>query len=464
MYAIVDIETTGGLAGRHRITEVAVLLHDGTQVTGTFSTLVNPQQEIPPFISQLTGITNDMVATAPSFSDVAEELYSLLKGRIFVAHNAAFDYSFIKQLLDEEGYPFQERKLCTVRASRKLLPGFRSYSLGNLCRDLNITVENRHRAMGDAAATTLLFEMLLAADNQGVLDDLLKRHTGQQALPPHLDKAIVNQLPKRPGVYYFHDEKGRLLYVGKALNIRSRVKNHFHFADHDGQENQLRDAIYDVTYTETGNEFIALLLETDEIKRKMPPHNKALKYWSRNYCIFSFTGQNGYRHLAMERFRNNLQPLRVFPSFLKARAFMKEKVAEFQLCPRYTHLQTGKGACTHRASNMCLGACTAEESASDYNVRVDAAVESFEAEAGTYMILGKGREAGERTAVLVENGHYLGFGFIPPDVTIYGMEELKDFIQWRPDFPDIQYLLMRHLEKHPESRVMLSQNRTENQQ
>ncbi|HAE34434.1 MAG: GIY-YIG nuclease family protein [Chitinophagales bacterium] len=455
MYAIVDIETTGGLAGRHRITEVAVVLHDGEKTTDTWSSLINPEQDIPPFITQLTGISNDMVETAPVFSDIAEELYQILKDRIFVAHNAGFDYAFLKAMFEEEGYLFQNKKLCTVRLGRKILPGHSSYSLGNICRDLGITITDRHRAMGDAKATTTLFEIIMRSDSGTIIADTLKRHHGQQALPPHLDKSVIQELPKKPGVYYFHDNKGRLLYVGKARNIRHRVKNHFNFADHDGHENKLREEIHDVTCTETGNEFTALLLELDEIKRKKPPYNKAQKFWSRNYCIFSYTAQDGYKHLAIERYKSSLQPLRVFPHFLMARAFLKEKSEAFRLCARFCHLQQVAGACYDRQTGHCQGACEGLEAPDAYNDRVDEAISSFHDDLGTFIITGKGRQDGETSVVLVEQGHYLGFGFVPDDTGALTTESIKEYIQWRPDHPDVQYLILRHLEKHPGSRIII---------
>lgn len=456
MYAIVDIETTGGIAGRHRITEIAVVLHNGTEVTGTYQTLVNPEQDIPPFITQLTGITAAMVADAPTFEEIAPELYELLKDKVFVAHNAAFDYSFIRKMLEEEGFPFHAKKLCTVKLSRKILPGKQRYSLGNLCRELGIAIRDRHRAMGDAEATAVLFQMLLDNDLQGWIPELLQQHKGHQPLPPHLDKEHIAELPRKPGVYYFHDRKGQLLYVGKARSIRNRVRNHFNFADHDGFENKLRDAIHEVRYEETGNELIALLLELDTIKRKKPPFNKAMKYWSRNCCIFCFTGQDGKLRLAIERYRTALQPIKVFPNYLMAREYLKELVDNYRICPQLSHLQSGQSTCfLSMEEGGCLR-CTEKADVASYNDRVLEAIHDEEHFGSSYLIQGKGRHEEECSLVLVENGHYLGFGFHPLPVDTSDLEKIRSCITWRPDLPDVQYLIMRHLEKHPESRLVLS--------
>ncbi|MCU0456863.1 MAG: 3'-5' exonuclease, partial [Bacteroidales bacterium] len=161
MYAIVDIETTGGSARLEKITEIAIYLHDGEKVTAEYSTLVNPERNIPYFITNLTGITNEMVENAPRFCEIAKDVVQLTEGRTFVAHNARFDYSFIRQEFKSLGYNYRRNLLDTVALSRKLYPGHRSYSLGNICRDLKITITGRHRASGDALATVKLFELLL---------------------------------------------------------------------------------------------------------------------------------------------------------------------------------------------------------------------------------------------------------------------------------------------------------------
>ena len=161
MYAVVDIETSGGRAQVDKITEIAIYIHDGEKIVDEFSTLINPETYIPPFITRLTGINNDMVATAPKFYEVAKKIVLMTEGRLFVAHNAPFDYRFIQEEFKRLGYNYQRQTMCTVRMSRKIIPGMGSYSLGNLCQNLGITINNRHRAAGDALATTKLLELLL---------------------------------------------------------------------------------------------------------------------------------------------------------------------------------------------------------------------------------------------------------------------------------------------------------------
>src|ERR1700712_1771317 len=267
MYAIVDIETTGGHANANGITEVAICLHDGKKVTQRFSTLVNPGRDIPIYIRALTGITNEMVQDAPPFEEVAADIYHLLNNKIFVAHNVNFDHSFVRYHLAAAGYELQCNKLCTVRLGRKIIPGLPSYGLGKLCRHLGIENESRHRAAGDAEATAILFSLLLKSDTQNHISQALKQHSKEQVLPANLPKKDIEALPQSPGVYYFHDQKGKVIYVGKAKNLKKRVCSHFSGNNPGPQRQEFLRNICHVTFQVCGTELIAFVLEAIEIKR-----------------------------------------------------------------------------------------------------------------------------------------------------------------------------------------------------
>ena len=225
MYAIVDIETTGGSARLERITEIAVYVHDGKRIIDEYSTLINPERNIPYFITALTGISNEMVEDAPKFFEVAKKIVEITEGNIFVAHNARFDYSFIRQEFSMLGYNFKRPLLDTVSLSRKLLPGHKSYSLGNLCRDLGIEIVGRHRASGDALATVRLMEILLGKDSEQKNGSLVKNRKASK-LHPALDIQKIADLPEEPGIYYFHNDSGEIIYVGKSRNLYQRVNTH----------------------------------------------------------------------------------------------------------------------------------------------------------------------------------------------------------------------------------------------
>ncbi|MFM8432597.1 MAG: exonuclease domain-containing protein, partial [Bacteroidota bacterium] len=226
-YAIVDIETTGGNAFTDRITEVAIYIHDGKKVVDEFSSLINPERPIPPYVARLTGISDEMVATAPRFYEIAKEIVNLTEDCVFVAHNVQFDYHFLRHEFRSLGYTYNRDQVCTVRLSRKLLPGHPSYSLGRLCERLGITLENRHRAGGDALATVRLFELLLETDKEDWISRSMKNDHLNVRFPPDFDRKIVDRLPEDAGVYYFHNEDGKVIYVGKSTNIRKRVLSHF---------------------------------------------------------------------------------------------------------------------------------------------------------------------------------------------------------------------------------------------
>ncbi len=257
-FAIIDVETTGLHAAREKITEIAVLLHDGFQLIEEFSTLINPERKIPYRITQLTGINDQMVAGAPKFYEVARQIVELTEGAIIVGHNVNFDYSFLRSEFKSLGYDFQRKTLDTIKLSRKLIPGQPSYGLGKLCQALNITNSNRHRAAGDATATARLFEMLYTIDNEPENISLRGVHAS-------LNKSIIENLPEAHGVYYFYDSAGKLIYVGKSINIKSRVLQHLN-NNSTRKAVEMKNNIADVDFKLTGNELISLLLESDEIK------------------------------------------------------------------------------------------------------------------------------------------------------------------------------------------------------
>lgn len=343
-FAIVDIETTGGHASGNSITEVSIQLFDGEQVVKRFETLINPEADIPYYITGLTGITNQMVKSAPKFEQVAAKIFEMLNGRIFVAHAVNFDYSFLKNHLKNCGYELQARKLCTVRLSRKIFPGFPSYSLGNLCSALDIPLNNRHRAGGDAEATVILFKRLLDTDSNTVYS-FLKRGSKEQALPPHLPKQEFESLPDTPGVYYFQNKKGKVVYVGKAVNIKKRVSGHFSNNSPGKQKQDFMRDVYHIRYTQCPTEQDALKLETREIKRLWPLYNRAQKGYEPLFGIVHYYDQNGFGRLAVKKLRNKLEAAILVKSVLEGHELLRNVVGEFDLCLRLAGIPRSKEYC-----------------------------------------------------------------------------------------------------------------------
>jgi DNA polymerase-3 subunit epsilon len=389
MYAIVDIETTGGHASANGITEIAICIHDGKKVVKRFQTLVNPQREIPIYISALTGITNEMVQNAPPFEDVAADIYHLIHGKIFVAHNVNFDYSFVRYHLAAAGYDLQLNKLCTVRLGRKILPGLPSYSLGRLCRHLGIDNEARHRAAGDAEATAELFTLLINSDSEGHIKQALKQNSKEQVLPANLPKKDVEQLPYSPGVYYFHDQKGKVIYVGKAKNIKKRVGSHFTGNNPGLQRQEFLRNIHQVSYQVCGTELIAFVLEAIEIKRLWPKYNRSLKRFENAYCLYAFEDQRGYTRLAVDKRRKFSDVIYTCNSLLDGYNLLNKLIEAFGLCPKLCFIQTNTAPCTGAAGNQC--ACEGVESVEDYNKKVNNAIDQLKLALPTYAIRDEGR-------------------------------------------------------------------------
>jgi len=455
MYAIVDIETTGGYAENHRITEVAIYLHDGIQVTEEFHTLINPGRNIPYYITGLTGITTEMVVESPAFQEIAEDLFKRLEGKIFVAHNAHFDYSFLKKEFEQVGINWQSKKLCTVRLSRKIIPGLRSYSLGSLAESLGIEITNRHRAGGDAAATAKIFDHLLRRDHDGYIVKVLKRNSGETILPPNLPKEEFDRLPALPGVYYFLNANGNVIYVGKAINIKKRIAGHFTGDAREWSRSKIRNEIHHITYELTGNELIALILESQEIRRLWPKYNQAQKFRIEEWGIFNYEDRNGYLRFSVNIVTRGSRPLVRFSTKGEAWNFLWEKVRDYELCPKLCGLQLSKGLCFDYQSGGCHGACMGVESVKEYNGRIEQAIKAFTDEGETVAIIGKGRNLGEQSLVLVDKGIYVGFGFFDQEASFRDFESARTYVKPSVETRTVQNLINSYIANPRGSEVVV---------
>ena len=442
MYAIVDIETTGLGAQGNKITEISIFVHDGKQVIKEFTTLVNPESPIGYRISGLTGITNDMVRSAPKFYEIARDVLEYTNDCIFVAHSVNFDYNVIKHELNALGAEFKRKKLCTVRLSRKLIPGQRSYSLGNLCSTLGIDIKNRHRARGDAAATVILFEKLLVLDTNGTFDSFLNNRSRHATLPPLLPKIVIDALPEETGVYYFKDINDVVIYVGKAINIKQRVLSHIY--SKANKELKLCNETANITFELTGNELIALLLESDEIKKLYPKYNQSQKRTSPGYGIGTYKDRKGVLHIMYNHMHQLQNPITKLYTQRECRTFLEEICEKYELCPKYCSLQNISGGCFHYHLKNCKGVCRDLEEIIVYNNRVKEALKSF-VNKDSYIIKEDGRTSKEEAIVLVKNGVYQGFGFIPKKKKETSFSVYLKIIYLRQDTIDIQRVIRSYL-------------------
>ncbi|MFI5155456.1 MAG: exonuclease domain-containing protein [Chitinophagales bacterium] len=458
VYAIVDIETTGGFAANNGITEIAIVLHDGKNALRRFETLVNPGFPIPRYIQALTGITEDMVASAPPFEALASDIHELLKDAIFLAHNVNFDYSFVKHQLESCGFDLDSRKLCTVRLSRKVFPGLPSYSLGNLCRELEIPIPGRHRAGGDADATTLLFEKILANDTQGHIQAALKGRNKEQYLPPNLSASEIDRLPYVAGVYYFHDRKGKVIYVGKAKNLKSRVRSHFSNNRPNHQKQEFLRTIYSVSFKESGTELMAYLLECVEIKRLWPKYNRSLKRFEQVYGIYVYEDMNGYLRLAIEKRKKNLQPIYSFSLLAEGQQLLRKLVRNYGLCPKLCFIQNDDDKCQGMIEKYCLGACEQLESAVEYNQKLKLALESLSESLPSFIVRDAGRNRNEQSCILVEKGRFYGMGFLEYESTVTDLEVLKNHLTPYPENDYMRGLVYQHVARWPQKKIDLNQS------
>jgi len=445
MYAIVDIETTGGSSRIEKITEIAIFQHDGEKITGEYVTLVNPERNIPYFITSLTGITNEMVENAPRFFEIAKRIVELTEGRTIVAHNARFDYSFIRQEFKSLGYNFSRNLLDTVTLGRKLIPGHRSYSLGNICRDLGIIINGRHRAAGDALATARLFEMLMMKDREmaGTGQGLIKS-TRLSKLNPNLDVSKIEKIPEEPGVYYFYNEKGDLIYIGKSRNLRQRIRTHLS-NNTTNRAMEMRDLIADVDWEVTGSELVALLMESSEIKKNKPVYNRAQRRTGFQWGIFRFTDQNGYINFRYGNLDCDDDPVSVFAGKERSKSMLISLAEKYELCQKLTGLYETMGPCFHYHVGICRGACCGKESPDSYNERARKAGEEFVFSRRNFFIIDRGRDEEERSAVKVVNGKYSGYGYFSVNEIGFGLSAVHDCIKKSEDNRDIHVILKQYL-------------------
>jgi DNA polymerase-3 subunit epsilon len=454
MYAIVDIETTGGSHKNEKITEIAIFVHDGNKVVEEFSTLLNPEKNIPYYITGLTGITNEMVADAPKFYEVAKRIVELTENCVFVGHNVNFDYHFVREEFLRLGYDFKREVLCTVKMSRKLIPGKRSYSLGNLCENLGIGINDRHRAAGDALATVKLFE-LLQNINKGPLNGSKKDMLiSQKDMHPAFDFTLIQKLPHDTGVYSFLNEKGDIIYIGKSNDIRDRVVSHFNNTK-TKKALEMRAQIVDIGYELTGSELIALLLESFQIKKYKPLYNRAQRRSPNHYGLYTYTDSAGYMRLFIEK-NSKLDgiPFVSLNSSIEARQFLSLLVQKYRLCQKLCGLYNSQGACFHYQIRECTGACIGEEKPESYNQRVEQVIRNFEYDSDNFWIIDRGRNTSEKSVVSVNNGKYLGFGYFHNETEIRNGDTLNEFIKKYPDNIEVQHIIRNYMRNHPGLKII----------
>jgi DNA polymerase-3 subunit epsilon len=389
--ACVDVETTGTNPQHDRITEIGVVEIDPDGSVREWSTLVNPGVAIPPFIQNLTGISDAMVADAPAFADIASELQQRLSGRLFVAHNVRFDYGFIRNEFKRADLPFRADTLCTVRLSRRLYPQHYKHNLDSLIARLGIEIEDRHRALSDAKVLATFLHRLPAEHTPDVIDEAVKHVMAKPVLPAHIPEGLLDDIPDSPGVYLLYGEEATPLLVGRSTGLRNRVLGYFTGEKRSAKEQRIAQQIRRIEWRETAGELGALLLEASLAQELRPIHTPAPRKQAAlcSWHMVSATGGGMSLELVTANdidfgYHANLYGL--FPSAPKAVQALRELAAAHRLCLRQIGLEkeASTGACSAHAIKKCRGLCVGKEETGRHDLRLAEALARLKIAAWPY--------------------------------------------------------------------------------
>ncbi|MGB0897150.1 MAG: exonuclease domain-containing protein [Flavobacteriaceae bacterium] len=453
MYAIVDIETTGGKFNEEGITEIAIYKYDGHNIVDQFISLVNPEKPIQPFVVNLTGINNKMLRNAPKFHEVAKRIVEITQDCILVAHNTSFDYRILRTEFKRLGYDYVRKTLCTVELSKKLIPGQQKYKLGTLVKALGIPMSDRHRASGDALATVKLFKLLLDKDSdKTIVNAAIKTglDTGRKIAPKL--SAIVDDLPSKTGVYYIHNDEGVIIYIGKSKNIKKRVNQHF--LGTNRKSKNLQKLVAAVSYEETGNELIALLKESHEIKKNQPLFNRSQRKTKFEFGLYKRKNSEGYISLYFEKIDHRKKAITSFSSLSEAKRFLHKITEQYQLCQTINQISGTEGTCFSYHTKACLGACCEEEPSKTYNSRVNNFISDYSYKHANKLIIDRGRTPEERSVILIEDGVYKGYGFYQLNHQITHKAILDDIITPMEDTRNTQHLIQSFLRRKRVKKIL----------
>ncbi|GAA4945355.1 exonuclease domain-containing protein [Algibacter agarivorans] len=392
-----------------------------------------------------------MLRNAPKFYEVAKRIVEITAECILVAHNAQFDYRILCTEFRRLGFEFERKSLCTVELSKDLIPDQPSYSLGKLVRSLGIPVTDRHRASGDALATVKLFKMLLDKDTtKSIIQQSIRLNPKHQLEPRHID--IVAELPSITGVYYIHKADGDIIYIGKSNNIKKRINQHF--TGTNAKSKKIQDQVTTVTYEATGSELVALLKESEEIKRVKPKFNRALRRSIFTHALYSFRDEEDYLNLQIDIADGRKKPITTFSNRQSGKSFITKAVEDFNLCQKLTGLYKTKTSCFNYDIKSCEGACIQKESSELYNKRVEALITKNSYSNKNMVIIDRGREVDERSAILIENGVFKGLGFFNLNYQINNIEVLESIITPMQNNRDTQHIIQSYLRRNKRLKIV----------
>lgn len=455
MYAILDIETTGGKYNEEGITEIAIYKFDGHEVVDQFITLVNPEKAIQPFVVNLTGINNAMLHNAPKFFEVAKRIIEITTDCVIVAHNANFDYRILRTEFSRLGYKYERKSLCTVELSQKLIPDQKSYSLGKLVRSLGIPLSDRHRATGDAQATVQLFKLLLSKDLKKTIITETVRIDTKKKIDDKLLK-LIESVPSETGVYYMHREDGKIIYIGKSKNIKKRLTQHF--TTDNRKSKKIQDEVVTISHEITGSELIALLKENEEIKLNKPKYNRALRKIKFDQALYQFIDDNGYINLKIDKADGRKPNITTFSNIQQAKSLMHQWTEKYQLCLQLVGLEKRESNCFRYKIKECEGACILKESTETYNNRVQQLIDAHSLGNKDIMVIDRGRNVSEKSIILIERGKFIGIGFFNLNHQINNLEILRSIITPMSHNRDAQHIIKSYTRKNKRLKIVTLAN------
>ena len=416
MYSILDVETTGGKFNEEGITEIAIYRFDGEKIVDQFVSLINPEIPIQPFVQQLTGINDKMLINAPKFYQIAKRILEITENSILVAHNSSFDYRMLKIEFERLGYKFYISQLCTVKLSKKIIPDLKSYKLGNLVKNLGIPISNRHRASGDALATVELFKLLLLKDNEKIIVNSLITETKPSS--KNKWQKLINKLPNDVGIYYFHDQNGKIIYIGKSNNIKNRVNQHLTGKSKKSLNIQLE--AFDITFERTGSELIALLKENTEIKKHKPKFNKLLKKIIKKFCLEICENLDGDKYLRICHYDDTVNYLECYSSLKTANNRLEFFKKKYEL----------------------------SDSIKKNNTNINLLIKDLSYKFKNMLLIDKGRDIDEKSVIVVKNNNYIGYGFFTLNHQISNFEVLDSLIVKNEYIENSKEVILKYLKKY----------------
>ena len=432
MYAVIDLEATGGKPGEERIIEVAIFMYDGRRIVDQFITLVRPDVPIPPFVQKLTGIRESDVQTAPRFHEIAKRIVQMTEGAVFVAHNAPFDYRILREEFARLGFDYLRVVLDTIPLTEKFLPGMPSYGLSTLCTELNIPHTRKHRADGDARATVHLLQILLDKDREKFIEGVYLKQpaaTGQHKFSVQIERYV-----KTIGLYYLFNADGRVLYVGKSDQLRVRIDRHF--LSTSDKALALQAEVASIRVEETGSILLADILEHEELKKLKPPYNQAKDKYRLRFGLFAIETDRG---LLWDVRGIQLDPPLLQVDSVADGVALISRWAESRnwnladlLVPRLLPRQTTEGL-----SREGLPATLAE---------AHRALDAFLWPEGIAIYQDKGRDPGEKVVFVVDSGRLLGYAFVRLEQDVEDFPSLKNRLTLLSQVPYLRSLLADYVQ------------------